>query len=146
MRRRKRIGKKSQGLTGRTARSRTSAKTSTPLPDPDEFAVRYAQNYKAIVRLCHKSTNGVCCLCRSRRSEEAHHVCYSDRHGAIAGREVPGIHLFPLCERCHNTAHKKENWLREKGEKAILGNRNTTAFVEKLKFGYQLLQQGQLTR
>lgn len=45
-----------------------------------------------------------------------HHACYRDKLGAIRGREIPGVHAFPLCDRHHNQrsdrecAHHPANW------------------------------------
>ena len=56
--------------------------------------------------------------------------------GAIAGREITGLHIFPLCTKCHGIAHSKRNW-RKSQTKAL--RRNGTLFRLRLIIEYALL-------
>jgi len=119
-------------------RRRTSVKRRRKAGQPD-WDSRYADNWRKICAIAHQATGGICCCCLVARSEVVHHVRYRDKRGAIAGREVAGRDVFNLCTTCHNeVAHSKENWIKCKADQ-LLGNHNTSAFIKKLKFGYQLL-------
>jgi hypothetical protein len=119
-------------------RRRRAVKRRRKAGQPD-WDSRYADNWRKICAIAHQATGGICCCCLVARSEIVHHVRYRDKRGAIAGREVAGRDVFSLCVTCHNEqAHSKKNWIRCKID-PLLGNHNTSAFVKKLKFGYQLL-------
>ncbi|MBD2771122.1 hypothetical protein [Iningainema tapete] len=62
---------------------------------------------------------------------------YSDSEGAIAGREVPGIHVFPLCDRHHKIAHLKRYWRKGRTPPPTLDSRNTPEFYETLQQGWR---------
>jgi hypothetical protein len=55
----------------------------------------------------------------------------------IAGREVPGVHLFPLCMKHHKLAHSKRNWIQ--AQNPVKNNRNTPAFYLQLRMGWDIL-------
>lgn len=92
---------------------------------------RYADNWQEISYKTKQLTNGKCVLC-PKPAAHTHHVLYRDKRGAIAGREVPGVHIFPLCMVCHKTAHKRTNW-RKDPIYPELGNRNTSRFYKELR-------------
>lgn len=97
------------------------------------FEKRYSKNWTTDFRReIHRSVGGVCVHCKVEKSAEIHHAHYRDRNGAIAGKEKPGIDLFPLCQKCHGKAHNTENWVKDKAD-PVLGNRNTDKFLSQLK-------------
>jgi hypothetical protein len=105
-----------------------------------KYQKRYhPHRYPPIVRFAHLSIGGICCWCLAKPSEEIHHVRYKDQYGAIAGREIPGVDIFPVCIKCHDSeCHSKENWVIAK-VKPELNNHSTEDAVERLKIGYELL-------
>lgn len=98
------------------------------------FEDRYAENWRKASYEAKKLTNFKCVLCASNCTE-THHALYRDKRGMIAGREIPGVHIFPLCDRCHSVAHSSKNWRRDP-VCPELGNRNTPDFYRKLRFGW----------
>lgn len=106
------------------------------------FDDRYdATFWTDICALAHRTVNGICCHCMARASQEVHHVRYSDEHGAIAGREIPGEDIFPLCQQCHGLHHTKRYWIKSKVNPA-LNNRATDDAIELLKNNYEVLANG----
>ncbi|MFN6572436.1 hypothetical protein [Dendronalium sp. ChiSLP03b] len=110
-----------------------------------DYSIRYADNWAEISRECKRLNHYKCCYpsCR-RKAAETHHALYLDKSGAIAGREIAGVHIFPLCGQHHDEAHCKTNWVRcPKGLPQashcdpVLSNRNTTRFYLKLRQGWQ---------
>ena len=106
-----------------------------------EYNIRYASNWRQISLECRQSTNNKCCfLGCSKEAIESHHALYFDKEGAIAGRELIAVHVFPLCELHHGKeskdgAHNWRNWI--KGHKdPVLGNRNTASYYKKLRQGW----------
>lgn len=97
--------------------------------------LRYASNWPARSRSCRATTGHLCCLCRKRRATNAHHAMYRDILGRVAGREIAGIHIFPLCNRCHEKAHSRLNWIQNRQD-FVWGNRNQPHFYWKLIRGY----------
>lgn len=77
---------------------------------------RYHENWPTLSQLAKDLVNGQCCYPECRKEAIwTHHAVYSDRLGVIAGREVPGVHLFPLCSEHHSRghiqgAHHPRNW------------------------------------
>jgi hypothetical protein len=97
------------------------------------FEKRYAKNWTTeFRRSVHQSVGGICIHCKREKSAEIHHSHYKDRRGAIAGREKPGVDLFPLCQKCHGKAHSSANWIKDKAD-PVLGNRNTDQFLNQLE-------------
>lgn len=95
---------------------------------------RYGSNYPFICSITHGLTNGICCCCLNDPSEEVHHVVYRDQFGRIKDREIPGVHVFPLCKKCHDSiAHSRINWRRYADESK---NANTFEFAEFLKSNF----------
>lgn len=103
-----------------------------------DYEIRYARNWKEISQFTRQLTHHRCVLC-GQRSTLTHHALYRDKQGAIAGREIPGIHIFPLCDRCHSKnygcAHHCFNW-RKDPNYPELGNKNTPQFYEQLRQGW----------
>ena len=99
---------------------------------------RYAGDYKYTCAITHAATGGLCSWCLCRPSKEIHHVRYRDSLGAIAGREVPGIDVFPVCCVCHRSAcHSKLYWVHVP-KQPELNNHNTPEFVQLLTQRFHL--------
>lgn len=102
------------------------------------YTIRYANNWAEISRQAKQMTDGKCCLC-SELATETHHVLYKDKEGAIAGREIPGVHVFPLCDKHHSSelggAHHRSNWRKDKLHPE-LGNKNSPSFYLRLRQGW----------
>lgn len=102
---------------------------------------RYADNWSQTSRKARNSVAGRCSCCWVRSSDQTHHVQYQDLFGRIAGREVPGWHVFPVCGStddrgtCHHWLHSGGRWIRN-GE---LGSRNQIRVIWLLRFRYWLL-------
>ena len=100
---------------------------------PADFDQRYAPNWGEISRLARSLTRDRCVLCQGE-AEETHHALYEDRHGAIAGREIPGVHVFPLCASCHQGdggAHATSHWHRDLRD-PVAGNHHSPDYYRKL--------------
>jgi hypothetical protein len=102
---------------------------------------RYGEHWdRPFLFLAHTATGGKCCWCLNRNSEQVHHACYRDEKGPIKDREIPGIHVFPICKHCHsksnpNGCHSPRHWVTRQGDR----NRNTDAAKARLVLGYKLL-------
>lgn len=101
---------------------------------PELYDLRYAPNWNEIRRKALAATDGKCVLC-DRDAKEVHHAMYADSRGAIAGSEVPGVHIFPLCKYHHKQAHSSRNWRFDSGN-PLFGNRNTDKFLLRLRSEY----------
>jgi len=104
---------------------------------------RYSPQWGRIQKAAMAATDRKCCLC-NRKAEQVHHARYSDWKGAIAGRERPGIDVFPVCLDCHNDqCHSKSNWVVPQGKRdRVLGSRNTDRFRRHLVQSYQRRTKG----
>jgi hypothetical protein len=103
-----------------------------------KYNIRYAENWPEISRLTKRLTGGLCCYpgC-NRQAAETHHVVYCDPQGnSIAGRERPGLEVFPLCLRHHEVAHLEKHW-RKDTKNPVLGNCNTPEFYRILRRGWK---------
>jgi hypothetical protein len=98
-----------------------------------DYSIRYAGNWSDISLQAKFLTGYRCVLC-SKKCVETHHALYADKLGSIAGREVPGVHIFPLCVKHHKEAHLKKNWIHSPNP--VLGNRNTVSFYLRLRQGW----------
>ena len=100
-----------------------------------QFPSRYAPNWHSIRAATFQATNGKCVLCRCK-ARQVHHVRYGVWNGgkwvSIAGSERPLVDVFPLCLKHHKEAHLPQNWVWN-SKNPELGNRNQTAFVERLR-------------
>ncbi len=94
-----------------------------------KFSERYSDKWKTKAKEARERTNYRCCLCmRKSNYLEVHHAVYCNKKNKrIAGYEMIGVHIFPLCERCHQIAHLPENWIKD-GNNPVLKNRNTVKF------------------
>jgi len=93
------------------------------------FEVRYADNWQNKAKMARETTNYRCCLCMKKSNHlEVHHAVYSNKKNKrIAGYELIGIHIFPLCPKCHKIAHSTQNWIKDNNN-PVLRNRNTAKF------------------
>ena len=107
---------------------------------------RYVGNWKQIAKASHKAVKRTCCLCRKSKSQEAHHVRYRDWKGAIAGRELPGVDVFPVCLLCHERLHRADAWTQSWKNPVQATNKNPVG-LESLggaTFSYQVRQRPSL--
>jgi hypothetical protein len=106
-----------------------------------KFSERYTEKWKNKIPKARKQCAFRCCLCLKRKLYlEIHHATYKDaKNKKIAGRERLGVHIFPLCKKCHKIAHLPENYIKCSDNPA-LNNHNTDEFKKKLVHGYQLIQ------
>jgi hypothetical protein len=102
------------------------------------YDMRYGENWGILSKKCKDSLNGKCCYpnCKNN-AKEAHHAVYQNEKGAIAGREIIGEHIFPLCMRHHVMAHNGRNWTFGKMPPPKLDSCNTPNFIEKMKKGFK---------
>jgi hypothetical protein len=98
-----------------------------------DYSIRYADNWTDISFQAKFLTGYKCVLCHIK-CFETHHALYADKLGSIAGREIPGVHVFPLCARHHKEAHSRKNWIHSSNP--VLGNRNTVSFYLRLRQGW----------
>lgn len=102
-----------------------------------KFDARYADNWHQISRQTKDICGGKCCfLGCTQPATETHHAVYRDKRGPVAGREIPGVHIFPLCDGHHRLAHAPKNWARHPRE-PVEFNRNTPDFYLKLREGWK---------
>lgn len=88
-------------------------------------------------------TGWKCCYpgCQHKASA-THHACYQDKNGAIEGREIPGVHVFPLCDSHHDdrenpeSAHHPANWYSGMLSGARLDARNRIEYYKLLVKGW----------
>lgn len=99
-----------------------------------DFNKRYAPDWPEISKFARRLTGGKCVLC-DRTASETHHAVYCLSDGTpIAGNEVPGLHIFPLCRGCHEEQHLKTNW--RKSRNPALWNHNTPSSWLQLRQGW----------
>jgi 5-methylcytosine-specific restriction endonuclease McrA len=122
----------------------------TPIKDikewKDKDTDRYGQNHQMIARMTHQATNSHCCLCYEANGDnQAHHAFYRDDFGKVRDRELPGVHIFSLCPKCHLLAHdrlegiKSDNWLFDDNDKSY--SKNSDVFYARLRYGFLELRQ-----
>lgn len=118
---------------------------------PANYGDRYADNWRQLSAEAKHLANGRCCYpgC-SEPAAQTHHAYYQDERGAIAGREVPGESIFPLCDRHHSEsdpagAHHWKNWMKDPFNPA-LGNRNAPEYLAALRQGWQLAAGAQFSK
>lgn len=102
-----------------------------------DFDNRYSEDWKARSRLCKRATSNRCCLCGKKGRLQSHHAVYCDKkQQAIAGKELPGVHIFPVCQKCHkDKCHSSKNWIQDRKNPALF-NRNTIGFYKVLVKGF----------
>lgn len=100
-----------------------------------DYSARYPKDYHQRCAIAHKATHHRCCDCLVKRSKECHHVAYGKG-------DIPGVHLFPLCKRCHKLrAHNKHNWIIDRVD-PVWQSRSVPHYAERLRFGFKLLSKG----
>lgn len=54
--------------------------------------------------------NGRCWKCGTTKERlQCHHLVYRDKDGSsILGKEVPGVHVVPVCRNCHQHLHRED--------------------------------------
>jgi len=103
---------------------------------------RYSPQWGRIQKAAMAATDRKCCLC-NREAVLVHHARYSDWRGAIAGRELTGVDIFPVCKNCDRQCHSKENWVVPFAKRdRVLGSRNTDRFRRQLIHSYQRRTKG----
>lgn len=130
----------SKSVRGRIVKQ---GKSSAGLPESDDpFAQRYAKNWAQISLACRRATKFLCCFpgCKAKATD-AHHALYKDAQGVIAGREIPGIHIFSVCPAHHaktgkDAAHSPRNWVRGTKAKEYLDAHQKVHYYEKLRQGW----------
>lgn len=85
---------------------------------------RYAEWWADISRQARRLVGNQCCYPKCcRRAQAVHHAAYLERNTIgqlvpIRGREIPGVHVFPLCAFHHSKrpgcAHHPSNWQASK--------------------------------
>lgn len=112
----------------------------------NDYAARYADNWSEISKKCKDATRGRCCFpgC-TKKANESHHAVYRDAQGAIAGRELPGIHVFAQCKVHHSRlnkdgAHNRRNWIKGTKKEHYLDARQTVEYYQKLRKGFEMVQ------
>lgn len=131
-------------------KSKFKLKAGLTKREATKYNDRYSDNWLSISHRTRRLTKGKCCFpgCQEKASE-THHAVYWDNEGAIAGREIPGVHVFPLCNYHHATdhregAHHSNNWHKD-SRNPVLKNRNTPQYYLKLRTGW-LEKLGKLTQ
>jgi len=91
-----------------TPRASTPARaTSAP---SHRFEDRYRGNWGKIARRTRRLVFDRCILNPLHPAAAVHHLRYRDWRGAIAGREIPGWDVVPLCRTCHGRVHRQALW------------------------------------
>jgi len=105
-----------------------------------DYSRRYSSNWSLISKQAKIATKYHCCLCHKKTTQlEVHHAKYCNWLGfLIAGKEKLGINIFPLCKSCHNHAHRKINYIKDR-KNPVLRNRNTNHFHRVLINSYSSL-------
>lgn len=99
------------------------------------FEARYETFDNGYKQIVHASTRSRCCWCLVAPSTCVHHAAYGKG-------DIPGVHCFALCDRCHSKqpgcVHHPLNWLKDKRD-PTMNNRNTDEALMRLQFGYDIL-------
>ncbi|TVR08386.1 MAG: hypothetical protein EA395_11350 [Phormidium sp. GEM2.Bin31] len=101
------------------------------------FKNRYQGNWHTIATRTRRLSRNRCILNPLHKAQAVHHLRYRDRRGKLAGREVPGWDVVPLCRRCHGRVHRKEHWHSAKRHPA-LNNRQYPAVLWRLRLRFWL--------
>ncbi|PPT08774.1 hypothetical protein CKA32_001191 [Geitlerinema sp. FC II] len=103
----------------------------------DKFKARYTGKWQTIARQTRELARDRCVLNPFHKAEAVHHLRYRDFRGKIAGREIPGWDVVPLCRRCHGSVHRKQQWYSDKRNPAS-HNRQRWRFLWDLRFRFWL--------
>ncbi|MFO8040046.1 MAG: hypothetical protein R6U67_11430 [Sodalinema sp.] len=101
------------------------------------FKNRYRGNWHTIATRTRRFSRNRCILNPFHKAEAVHHLRYRDIRGKIAGREVPGWDVVPLCRRCHGRVHRKQHWYSAKRHPA-LNNRQHWGVLWRLRLRFWL--------
>jgi hypothetical protein len=82
----------------------------TPHTKKRRFKDRYRGNWAGIAKRTRRLVFDRCILNPIHRAAAVHHLRYRDWRGPIAGREIPGWDVVPLCRSCHGIVHRKRLW------------------------------------
>jgi 5-methylcytosine-specific restriction endonuclease McrA len=78
------------------------------MPQNDD---RYHNNWgRKSWQIRHSNLLNRCTYCWLLPAKETHHLHYRDLFGLIKGRERAWFDCVPLCQTCHDLAHRKWNW------------------------------------
>ncbi|MBP0004244.1 MAG: hypothetical protein J7642_11100 [Cyanobacteria bacterium SBC] len=94
--------------------TRPSRSRSKPSSQRTRFQRRYAGGWPTIAAKTRQLALDRCILNPFHKAEAVHHLRYRDIRGKIAGREIPGWDVVPLCRRCHGIVHRQQYWYRDK--------------------------------
>ncbi|MCC5898412.1 MAG: hypothetical protein JJU32_10910 [Phormidium sp. BM_Day4_Bin.17] len=101
------------------------------------FKNRYQGNWHNIAARTRRFSRNRCILNPLHKAEAVHHLRYRDMRGKIAGREVPGWDVVPLCRRCHGRVHRQDYWHSAKRHPAV-NNRQYFAVLWRLRLRFWL--------
>jgi hypothetical protein len=109
---------------------------SRPL-EKEKYSDRYGDpvRYRKQCARAHQKTNGLCCVCMARQSDQLHHSSYRKSGDRI------GSNCFPVCLSCHqHICHHPKNWVIHPTD-PIWKNHNTAQFTRMLQNNYKKVQQ-----
>ncbi|MBW4422287.1 MAG: hypothetical protein KME13_24250 [Myxacorys californica WJT36-NPBG1] len=102
----------------------------------------HKRKWKHTAKRTKQLTRNRCCMCGAK-AVEVHHAFYGFRlllTLPIAGFEIPGWQLFPLCDRCHSNskgcAHHVGNYCVSKFSSWL--NCNRYGYLWRLRIGFLL--------
>lgn len=102
-----------------------------------KYEDRYGDDPKKYRKQCarvHQKTNGLCCVCMVRQSEQIHHSSYRK-----SGDRV-GVNVFGVCISCHtHICHHSKNWIIHPTD-PVWKNHNTAEFTRLLQHNFKKLQ------
>lgn len=116
-----------------------------PSPNSEWYELRYGKNWQQINHWARDLCGNRCCYPSCTQAvTEVHHAVYRDDEGSIFDREVPGVHVFPLCDKHHSRrhpegAHHWRNWRQGKEPPPALDAHQMPKY-------YLLLRQGWLEK
>lgn len=101
----------------------------------------HKKRWRSQAKLAKQLTRNRCCLC-GKKATEVHHAYYGVRLLCftlpIAGFEIPGWQVFPLCDRCHSNskgcAHNFDNYQVSKLSPWF--NCNRYGYLWRLRIGF----------
>ena len=79
---------------------------------------KYGSNWRQIAKNSQQAVHGRCVNCFFAKASSVHHARYYCLfRGALTptnkgkrGKEIPGIDVFPVCDRCHGRLHRGDLW------------------------------------
>ncbi|NER90392.1 HNH endonuclease signature motif containing protein [Moorena sp. SIO3A2] len=96
------------------------------------YDARYSQpDLKQKLKDTYALTGNRCCICQKKTDLEAHHLRY------LSGEDTPGKNMVPLCEECHDEAHKPKNWVSNSDD--IWAAHQLEHFENKIRMGLNFL-------